>query len=246
LLLVWRKGVQAGGENVKRAGMIGGIGPESTAVYYRLMVAEYRKAKPDGSYPSIFINSIDMKKLLALIMAGNLKDIAEYLLQEVEKLAVAGATFGFLTANSPHIVYDELQRQSSIPLISIVKAACAAARKNGFTRLGLLGARFTMQGRFYPEVFAHEGMEIVTPNQDEQNYIHDKYLGELVHGLVVPETREQLLSIMQRLQKQERIEAVILGGTELPLLFQEDMAGGIPLLDTTKIHVQEIVKLLLE
>jgi aspartate racemase len=226
--------------------MIGGIGPESTAIYYRLIVSEYRKANPDGSYPSIFINSIDMKKLLRLIVAGNLGDITGYLLKEVEKLAAAGATFGFLTANAPHIVYDVMQERSPIPLISIVKASCAAAKKKGFTRLGLIGARFTMQGNFYPKVFSHAGIELVIPDSDEQNYIHDKYMNELVNGLVVPETREQLVRIMERMKQQESIEGVILGGTELSLLFQEDAARGIALLDTTKIHVQAVVEHLLK
>ncbi len=230
---------------MKTAGMIGGIGPESTAIYYRRIVAAYRTAKPDGSYPPIFINSIDMQHMLNLIAAGNLGDVATYLLNEIEKVAAAGATFGFLASNTPHIVYDAMQKLSPIPLISIVKTACQAARKAGFGKLGLIGARFTMQGQFYPKVFARAGIELVTPNGEEQDYIHDKYMGELVNGLVLPETREQVLRIMQRLRERESVEGVILGGTELSLLFAEGVAGGIALLDTTKIHVQAIVEQLL-
>lgn len=231
---------------MKTAGMIGGIGPESTAIYYRLIVDEYRKAKADGSYPSIFINSIDMRKLLDLVIAGDLGKIANHLLNEVEKLAAAGATFGFLTANAPHMAFELLRKSSPIPLISIVETACAAAKEAQFRRLGLIGARFTMQAKFYPQVFSQAGIELVMPDSDEQNYIHEKYMGELVSGMIVPETREKLVSIMERMQRQDGIEGMILGGTELSLLFHENAARGIPLLDTTKIHVRAVAARLLE
>jgi aspartate racemase len=232
--------------DVKSAGMIGGIGPESTAVYYRRILAGYRKAKNDGSFPSLVINSIDMQKMLGLIVADRLIDLTAYLLTEIEKLAAAGASFGFLASNAPHIVYDDLQGRSPIPLISIVKTVCALAKTKGFKRLGLFGARFTMQGKFYTDVFTPAGIELVTPDRQSQNYIHEKYMGELVNGIGVPETREELLRIMEHLKECEKIEGVILAGTELSLLFQEDVARGIPLLDTTRIHVQAIVERLLE
>jgi len=223
------------------AGMIGGLGPESTAVYYRQIVAAYRQAKPDGSHPSILINSIVMQRVLGLIVAADYREVAKYLLDAIHQLAAAGATFGFISANAPHIVFEEVEEQSPIPLLSIVKAACAAAKKAGCNRLGLLGARFTMQATFYPKVFSQAGLEIVTPNKEEQDYIHEKYMGELVNGRVVPETRQEILRIMQRIKDRDQIDGVILGGTELSLLFEQDAASGIPLLDTTKIHVQAIV-----
>jgi aspartate racemase len=226
--------------------MIGGLGPESTAVYYRQIIAEYRKAKPDGSYPSIFINSINMQRMLNLIVATDCAAVTQHLLNALEQLAAAGATFGFISANTPHIVFDELESLSPIPLVSIVKTTCSAAKAKGFKRLALFGARFTMEGSFYSKVFTREGLELVTPNKEEQDYIHQKYMGELVNGQCRPETRERLSRIMLHMKESEQIEAVILGGTELSLLFEEDSAGGIPLLDTTRIHVQAIVKRMLE
>jgi aspartate racemase len=231
---------------VQLAGMIGGLGPESTAVYYREIIAEYRKAKPDGSYPSLFITSINMQRMLDLIVAADYAAVTRYLLNALEQLTAAGATFGFISANTPHIVFDELESLSPIPLISIVKTTCSAAKAKGFKRLALFGARFTMEGNFYPKVFTREGIELVTPNKEEQDYIHQKYMGELVNGLCLPETGEQLSRIMLHMRESGQIEAVILGGTELSLLFEEDSAGGIPLLDTTKIHVQAIVSRMLE
>ncbi|UCH50794.1 MAG: amino acid racemase [Chloroflexota bacterium] len=223
---------------MKTLGIIGGIGPESTIEYYRQIIASYRQRKQDGSYPQIIINSIDMKRMLDLIEANELAGLTDYLLGEIQKLAKAGADLGLLASNSPHIVFDELSSRSPIPLLSIVKSACEATKKLGLKRVGLFGTRFTMQGRFYPDTFSKEGMTIVTPVEEEQAYIHDKYMNELVNGIILFETRERLLAIAERLKTHEGIEGLILGGTELPLILREESYQGIPFLDTTRIHVE--------
>jgi len=230
---------------MKTVGIIGGIGPESTIEYYRLIIASYRERKQDRSYPQIVINSIDLKRMLELIGANELAQVTRYLVGEIHKLEKAGADFGVLASNTPHIVFDEIRRRSPIPLISIVEAACGAVKTLGLKRVGLFGTRFTMQGRFYPDVFSREGITLVVPGRDEQEYIHDKYMSELVNGIILPETREQLLAIVDRLEEQEKIQGLILGGTELPLILKEVANRGIPFLDTTGIHVKRIVEELL-
>jgi len=230
---------------MRTVGIIGGIAPESTVAYYRQIVAAYRELKPDGSYPPIVINSVDMTKMLAFVGAGELDKLVDYLLSEVGKLAKAGADFGLLASNTPHIVFEEVRRQSSIPLISIVDATCQAAKTLGLKKLGLFGTRFTMQGRFYPDVFSREGIAIVVPGAENQTYIHDKYMGELVKAIFLPETRAGLLAIVDRLKEDQGIGGLILGGTELPLILRESTASGIPALDTTQIHVKAVVAELL-
>ncbi len=226
---------------MKTAGVVGGIGPESTLEYYRLMVALYRERRPDGSYPPILINSINMTRMLALIGVNQLAEVTEYLLNEVNKLAAAGADFGLLASNTPHIVFDRLQNRSPIPLISIVEAACDAAQSMGLKIVGLFGTRFTMQGRFYPDVFTRQGIRIVAPPGEDQDFIHGKYMGELVQGLYKDETRQRLLSIVDGLKQREGIEGLILGGTELPLILKDKTYHGIPFLDTTRIHVERVI-----
>ena len=230
---------------MKTVGIIGGIGPESTIEYYRLIIASYREHKRDGSYPSLLINSIDMKKMLDLIGANELAAVTEYLLGEIRRLAQAGSDFAILASNTPHVVFDELSRRSPIPLVSIVEATCKQANAMGLRRIGLMGTRFTMQGHFYADVFGREGIALVVPSVDEQTYIHDKYMGELVNGLVIPETRARLLAIVDRLRDEEQIGGLILGGTELPLILGGENDQGIPFLDTTRIHVEHIVTQLL-
>ena len=226
---------------MKTAGIVGGIAPESTIQYYRLMIAAYRERKGDGSYPSILIDSIDMKTMLDLIGGGDLVGVTKYLVAEVERLARAGAAFALLASNTPHIVFDEIQRQSSIPLLSIVEAACAAAQELGLKRVGLFGTRFTMQGRFYPEVFSARGITVITPDTAAQEYIHGKYMSELVNGLFLPDTRDRMLEIVARLRAEKGIDGLVLGGTELPLLFTGTGEEGFPFLDTTRIHAESAV-----
>jgi aspartate racemase len=230
---------------MRTVGILGGIGPESTVEYYRGIIASYRRQSPDGSYPSILINSISVSKLLGWMDAGQLGNVVNYLADELQKLVRAGADFGIIAANTPHIVFNDLQRRSPIPLISIVEASCAEAKKLGIGRAGLLGTRFSMQASFYPDVFRRKGITVVVPDEAEQAYIHEKYVGELLANTFLPETRARLLEIIQRMKEQEQIQTVILGGTELPLLLRDESASGIPLLDTTQIHVRAVVAELL-
>lgn len=227
---------------MQTVGIVGGIAPESTVQYYRLVVALYRERKRDGSYPPVLINSIDMQRMLDYIAAGDLSGVTAYLTGEVEKLARAGADFALFASNTPHIVFDEVQQGTSIPLLSIVETACVAARDLNLRRVGLFGTRFTMQARFYADVFSQQGIDIVVPEPGVQEIIHQKYMGELVAGIYLPETRAQLLEIARRLQEREKIDGLVLGGTELPLLLHDVEESKIPFLDTTRIHVQAAVE----
>jgi aspartate racemase len=237
-MLVREKGSQG---TVKTIGIIGGIGPESTIEYYRLIIAAYLERIPDGSYPSMIINSIDLKKLMSMAEANARDQMAEFLGTEIQKLARAGAECGLVAANTPHMVFDEIRRQSPIPLISIVEATCAQAKAMGLKKLGLFGARFTMQARFYPDVFSREGIALAVPEEHNQAFIHHIYLNELVKGVIRPETRERLFTIADRLKEREGIQGLILGGTELSLILRDATVHDIPVLDTTRIHAKAIV-----
>jgi aspartate racemase len=226
---------------MKTIGIIGGIAPASTIEYYRLIIARYREQKQDNSYPPILINSIDMTRMLGLIGTQKLAEVIGYLLGEVVKLAHGGADLGLFASNTPHLVFEEIQRQSPIPLISIVEAACRAAEKLGLNKVGLFGTRFTMQSQFYSGVFSRKGITVIAPDSNDQDYIHEKYMSELVNGVYRDATRDRMLSIMDRLVGQEGIQGLILGGTELPFILRGDFARKIPLLNTTRIHVEQIV-----
>ena len=230
---------------MKTVGIVGGIGPESTIEYYRFIIEGYRKRITDGSYPAIVINSVDLNKLLGWMNTNQLVAFTDYLVAAIEKLAGAGADFAALAANTPHVVFDQIRERSQLPLISIVEATRDRARDLGLKRLALFGTRFTMQARFYPEMFTDVGLTIVVPNEEEQEFIHEKYFAELVNNIFLPETRERLLAIVDRMKREDGAEALILGGTELPLILREAEGDDLPFLDTTRIHVDRIVEELL-
>jgi aspartate racemase len=226
---------------MKILGIIGGLGPESTIDYYGKIIALYRQRTRDGSYPQLIINSVNLKKGLDFMDANNLSGMADYLVEEIGKLILAGATFGLISANTPHIVFDEVASRSPIPLISIVEATCATAKAKKLKRLALFGTRYTMQATFYPKVFSREAIELFLPDPKDQTYIHDKYLNELVSGKFLPATRAGLLAIIDRLKTGSDIDGVILAGTELPLILRGSEHNGIPLLDTTETHCEAAV-----
>ena len=226
---------------MKTLGIIGGLGPESTIDYYQRIIALYRERTGDGHYPEFIVVSVDLRKGLDFMDANELSGMADYLLEGIGKLARAGADFGVISANTPHIVFDEVMTKSPIPLISIVEATCAAAKARKLQRLALFGTRYTMQASFYPKVFSHEDIELLVPESADQNYIHDKYFSELVPGKFLHSTRAGLLGIVDRMKARSDIDGVILAGTELPLILRDPDHDGIAFLDTTKIHVEAAV-----
>ena len=226
---------------MKTLGIIGGLGPESTVDYYERIIALYRERTRDGSYPRFIIISVDLKKGLDFMEAGDLAGMAAYLLDGIDKLVRAGADFGLISANTPHIVFDDVASKSPIPLISIVEATCAAAKTRKLQRLALFGTRYTMQGKFYVNLFSRQGIELLVPEPNDQDYIHDKYMNELVPGKFLPETRAGLLAIVDRMKAKSEIDGVILAGTELPLILRDPNYNGIPFLNTTEIHCEAAV-----
>jgi aspartate racemase len=231
---------------MKTAGIIGGIAPESTIQYYRLALAEFQRLTNDSEFPPIIINSIHMTKMLNLISQNKLSELTAYLLLEITKLHKAGANFAALASNTPHIVFGELQLLSPIPLISIIEVACNAAIHSNLKKVGILGTRFTMQGTAYPSTFSKANIEVVSPNPTEQAFIHNVYMNELVKGIFLPQTKQKLSEIIEAMIMRNSIDGIILGGTELPLILNDSAHMGIPLLDTTKLHVQSIVEMMLD
>ena len=225
---------------MKRVGLIGGLGPESTVDYYKLIIQKYRERTGDDSYPEILIDSLDVSKGIAFLNAGLHDALAEYLIAATQRLSVAGADFGAIAANTPHIVFAATAARSPIRFISIVEAACAAVQAQGAQRIGLLGTRFTMTGRFFPEVFERAGIELLTPSPDEIAFIHEKYIGELLVGVFKDSTRDALAKIIRRLIVDENLDVILLAGTELPLILR-GVEFPVPMLDTAVIHVEAIV-----
>lgn len=229
---------------MKTLGLLGGIGPESTIDYYRAIVTRFR-VRTGGKNPSIVIHSIDVDRLLALAGSGDRAALTEFLLDGIEPMERAGAQVALMAANTPHLVFDAVQAGSRIPLVSVVEAARRAAVALGSKRLLLLGTEFTMGGGFYDSVFASAGIQVLPPvRKEDRAFVHERYVGELLRGRFTPETRDGYLAVIERMRSEHGVDGAILGGTELPLLLR-DVKASVPLLDTTKLHVEAAVDALL-
>jgi aspartate racemase len=221
-------------------GIVGGLGPESTIDYYRRILEAWARVEPRTA-PSIVIDSLDVRRALDLV-AHDRPALVDYLAASIERLGRAGVDFVAISANTPHVVFDDVAARSPVPLLSIVEVCAAEARRRGVRRPLLLGTRFTMEGDFYPTVFARSGLALVVPDEAERSWVHERYVGELLKGDLRDATRDGFVALVERLRDAEGIDAVILGGTELPLLLTEPTIGGLPALDTTALHVAAIVE----
>jgi aspartate racemase len=228
-------------KNYKTIGMIGGIAPASTVDYYNRIISRFQERTGSREYPSILINSINMNKMMNLIVEDQIDELVDYLSEEIFVLEKAGAKVIFLASNTPHMVYQSLVARVKTKMVSIVDSTIEYAKQKGYQRLGLLGTIPTMEGNFFQEGFETEGMEIITPMPDERRYIHKIYMEELVRGRFYPETKSRLLSIATRMLNEGQINSLILGGTELPLILKSGDMEDLELINTSKIHVEKIL-----
>ncbi len=226
---------------MKTLGILGGIGPESTIDYYKLLLEIHREKNPDAGNPPMVILSMNFYRLAEFMPTEDWDGLAEFLIGETKRLKSAGADFGIIAANTPHIAFDMIAPRSAVPLVSIVEATAKQAHQLGLRRVGLLGTQITMNGEFYPNVFSRSGIEIVVPGDADKEYVNEKYFAELFHGVLLDETRQGLLAVADRLIDDQGAEGIILGGTELPLILRADAHRGVPLLDTTRIHAERAV-----
>lgn len=225
---------------MKKLGLIGGIGPESTLLYYKKLVYLLQNEVGSTFLPNLTIESLNVFDVLAFCEKEDFDGLISYLMKGINSLIASGSEVIALTGNTPHIVFDQLQMKSSVPLVSIVEATKDAAKHFDYTKIGLLGTKFTMQTEFFKKPFIDVGIAVVVPRNDEQLFIAEKISQELEHGIVSMETQKQMLKIVQRMCDEDNIEAIVLGCTELPLIFKESILS-IPALDTLEIHIQKLI-----
>lgn len=230
---------------MKKLGLVGGMGPESTIPYYHDIVYGVQSRVGKNFFPNLAIESVNVFDVLRLCNEQKYDELTNYLMQAIKSLIASGADFIALSANTPHIVFDRLQEQSKVPLISIVEAACNEAIRLNKHRVGLLGTIFTMKEDFFKKPFYGSNIEIITPTMEEMEYINIKISSELELGIIKQETLQDFQKIIKRMQKEDSIEAVILGCTELPLLLNDEVCP-VPCLDTMKIHIKRLVDLIVE
>lgn len=230
---------------MKKLGLVGGMGPESTIPYYHDIVYGVQEILGQSVFPELSIESINVFDVLRLCSEQKYDELTEYLMNAINNLVKSGADFAALSANTPHIVFDRLQEKSPIPMISIVEATFEEAKRRGLKKIGLLGTIFTMTGEFFKSPFVKKGIQVVIPLEEEMELINGKISTELELGIVKEETLLSFQHIISRMKKENDIEAIVLGCTELPLLLNDEVSP-VPCLDTMQIHISSIINAILD
>ena len=206
------------------------MSPISTIKFYDLLIKKHFERNKNHAYPEIVIFSVNFDRIIKLQESNDVKAYVKELMVGIDSLQKAGADFVVIPSNTPHMVFDELQRKSNIPLLSIVKITANKAKNLGMKKLLLLGTKFTMQSNFYRDEFEKLRIEIVAPSLDEQSKINKIIYDELVNGIIKEESKKKILDTV----KNYDVDGIILGCTELSLILSSRDIK-IPLLDTLQI-----------
>ncbi|MDM9383042.1 aspartate/glutamate racemase family protein [Chlorogloeopsis sp. ULAP01] len=229
---------------MKTIGLVGGVSWESSAEYYRLINQEVKAKLGVEHSAELLMYSLNFHPIIQLEHEERWDDIADLLINVVQKIEQAGADFFLIASNTLHKVASAVQNNVGIPLVHIADATAEKIVESGVSSVGLLGTRFVMEQDFYKERFASYGISVVVPSPESMNYIHHVIYKELCLGKIRETSRQKLLSIIDNLQE-AGATAIVLGNTELPLLIrpQDTIAK---LFDTMLLHVQKAVAMALE
>jgi aspartate racemase len=224
----------------KRIGILGGLTPESTVTYYQHIFRRYEELYGDLSYPEMVIYDVSFQRFEDWMSKEDWESIEEALLDGLKRLAAAGSDFAVIATNTMHILFEKLQAKSSIPLISIVDATAEAINGEGLKVVGLLGTRFTMEKPFYIEGLKKHGIDTIVPNKEERNYINKVVFEELSRGILLTESRNGYLEIINSLVERGA-QGIVLGCTEIPILVTQEYTD-VKLFDTAVIHAEKALR----
>lgn len=230
---------------MKKIGILGGMAPESTAEYYRILISLTKERGWGKRYPVIIVYSLNFEKFYKLLSNGKNAEVVSLLSDGINSLEKAGADFALMASNTPHMFFDEVEKNSSIPLLSIVEATAKEAKNGNYKKIGLLGTNFTMEGEFYEDVFKERDIELVVPPKDERDFIDRVIFSELTSGKYQEKTKNRLIRITEKMIRKKEIEAAALACTELPLILNRNDLE-IPVLNTTKIHAKAALEYAME
>lgn len=214
-------------------GLIGGIGPAATEFYYRGLIARHAKA---GTQLDLTIAHADARHLSQNVANRDAKKQAAIFARLTERLAAAGARAAAITSMAGHFTIGELEPISALPLINALPAVDIAIRERKLKKVGILGTRTVMEGRFYGAI---DSAEFVLPEGQDLEAVHTSYVTMAISGQVTEAQRQTFFRVGQHLYKAKSAEAIMLGGTDLFLAF-EGRDPGFPVIDCADIHVEAI------
>jgi aspartate racemase len=207
------------------------------------MTRRYYEQFRDHEYPEIIIYSVNFQKYINWAYQGQWYDVITDLTNVLIRLHTAGADFALIACNTVHVVFDQIQQQSPIPLLSIIDATAESIQSQKIQKVGLLGTQFTMEHPFYRQRLAKYGISAITPDQTHREYLDTLILNELSQGILNPITRRKVLVIIDSLIEQGAA-GIVLGCTEIPLLISHHES--VSLFDTASIHAEKALQYALQ
>ena len=230
---------------MKKIGLVGGTGPESTLMYYKELNARIDKITCGAQMPEVTIESVDFRKAWNMVSNNEYNRLGEYLSEKVNNLRNTGAEIISLTAVTMHAVLDQIIKNTQVSMVSIPMAVCREAVIRGYKKVGLLGTIFTMEKDYMKTDLREAGIEVFVPAKADRDLVAKRILEELELGIVKETTLKEFQKIIRNMEEENGIEAVILGCTELPLLLNKDNCP-VPCLDSVDIHINEIIRLAMD
>ena len=214
-------------------GLVGGLGPGATVYYYRGLLAAHEAA---GRSARLLIAHADVNRVRGFAENDDRPGMARYLAGLISSLAAGGAEMAAIVAITPHICAPELTAISPLPLIDIVTEVAGAIRTRGLKRVALLGTRFTVESRMFDRL----GVDVIMPKASEIEQIHNAYM-DVLQDRSTPTQIDGLRHVARTLIARDGAEAVLLAGTDLSMVLNEDEAG-FPTVDCAAVHIKAIVK----
>ena len=227
---------------MKKIGLVGGTGPESTLMYYKELNTRIDQLTGGKAMPDLAIESVDFRKAWAYVSNGEKDNLADYLSEKVSCLRSTGCEVISLTAGTMHLVINEIEKKTGVSLVSIPKAVADEAASKGYTKVGLLGTIFTMEQDYMKKDLIDAGIEVCIPGKEDRELVAKRIFEELELGIVKEETLKEFQDLISKMKNEQGIQAVILGCTELPLLLNEKNSP-LPILDSVEIHIRKLIEL---
>jgi aspartate racemase len=219
----------------KHFGLVGGLGVGATVLYYQGIAAACAER---SIVPRLTVVHANAPTALAFVQAGKIEDLAAYLAGFVGELAASGASFFAIPAITPHICLPDLKRRVSLPMVDILQVTARRLRDRRLSRVALFGTKFTIDRKLFG---ALDAFDIVRPGDDEVDEIHRIYLALATKGQISTDDEARLRELAHTLCRRDRIEAIVLAGTDLNLVFNEANAG-FPAVDCAAAHIDAIVE----
>ena len=224
---------------MKTIGLIGGTGWVSTIEYYRTINLEINKRLGGHNAARCILYSFNYADINECNLREDHAGVYKIVFDAAAKLKEASADFIVLCANTLHQYADDLQAEIKLPIVHIAEATASEIKKQGLSKIGLLGTKFTMEMDFYTKLLSSAGIESLVPEKPERLFIHSTIMNELLREIFKPEAKKRFLEIINDLE-QKGAEGIVLGCTEIPLLIKQEDTH-LPVFDTLEIHAQAAV-----